>query len=124
VRTYGFALLCCLALASCGGAGISSKRIDNIVKVMMHEPGSYSLISQENEKPELTPFVFESYDIHLLADVPEGKPMYAELSEQNGEREKYWKTATIHIHSHRDINGAGWNHGKFGKGTTTEVENK
>ena len=28
----------------------------------------------------------------------------------------------IHIHSLEDLNGAGWNHGKFGKGNTVPIE--
>lgn len=101
------------------------EEIRDVVRVFMHEPNHFSVLVRANGAKEGT-FI----DLHWISstqyffDVPAGQPMWVEKKDitqyPNG-------SATIgrialHLHSPQDINGAGWDHGKFGRGSTQVVE--
>ncbi len=106
----------------------SSIIITNIVRVFMHQPGEYSVLYQEGI--ELKSFAFYSVNFHqpfqglnvgrgqnlnikvkIIMDVKEDEPMWA-LAKTTGKGN--WMNNTqdievsIHVHSQKDINGAGW----------------
>ena len=105
-------------IVGCSQAGhrIHDIKREHIVRVFMHEPGDYSVLVNNNG--ELVSKTF-ACKIRLIRDVPYDEPMYYE-GERN--RDGYFLRVEIHVHSEKDINGAGWNHGKFGSGQTVEVE--
>ena len=96
----------------------------SIVRVMMHEPERYSVLVQEKDK-SLKTLTYRG--CQLIADVPKDEPMWLEV-EMNKAKEEitdegyHYKWAKIHIHSADQLNGAGWDHGKGGRGQTEVVE--
>lgn len=96
----------------------------NIVKVMMHEPERYSVLVQDTDK-SLKTLTYRG--CKLIADVPKNESMWLEI-EMNKAKEEvtdegyHYKWAKIHIHSADQLNGAGWDHGKHGRGQTEVVE--
>jgi hypothetical protein len=116
------------------------KKIDNISGVFMHERGHYTITyANENNKlimipiyqlyktcscndllPSITDDIIRTEEINIFADIPNDKVMWAE-TEFNGKC-----SLNIHIHSAKNIEGAGWRHGN-GKhrdtyGSTTVIE--
>ena len=117
----------------------------NIVRVFMHLPNDYSVMYETTTyhklkverlwtlNPRKGDTIIEMWTkkhwtptdgIHvtqeLIADVPDNKPMYILLVGDGT-----YVTATIHIHSPSEINGAGWVSGKpknLTMGQTTVVE--
>lgn len=69
---------------------------------------------------------FDKPDVRIIKDVSMGNPIRYEIrywyNEFYGWTKKEDGYIRIHIRSIDDINGAGWNHGKFGKGTTSRVQ--
>jgi hypothetical protein len=101
----------------------STTSIHDIVAIWYHEGSSYSFTTVENNK--LKNYGFGNDTLCTTEVVLDLKP-----------NEKPWATVTthhltfgetrnsyiIHAHSISDIQGAGWNHGKFGSGQTTRLE--
>lgn len=116
----------CFGLSTCipENTGVIVKI--EFIRVFMHEPHHYSILSEKNT--ELQEIEIDCYGDRprIFKDILDNEPMYltAKLF-----RAKNWMYPTdrylnveIHIHSEKDMNGAGWNHGKFGKGDTTILE--
>ena len=100
-------------------------RIDNVVRVYMHEPNWYTFDTQEPESPVVKSITLRTHFDKLvrLTDVPLEKPMWVKYAtRENGCNGYMVQAVEIHLHSVRDINGAGWNHSKSGHGQTTVVE--
>jgi len=128
-------LLLLLALAIGGMAGVGkllatdwseTKRMDGVSRVMMHEPSRYTILV---EKPDgvVAQYTFGQGCCgnvpEIYRDVPVGQPMWIEYRTGNPDTNRAFdQLLTIHVHSVSNINGAGWNHGKFGRGDTTVVE--
>lgn len=87
-------------------------------RIFMNESHRYTLLTdgipQEIDVDTRT-------TIQFFYDVPENKPMYIIYIKDCQGGTPYYTTLYIHIHSVRDINGGGWNHGKFGHGKTTVI---
>lgn len=120
-------LAVCLSIFMCQ-RDASTPRIETrqqIERVFMHTPGGYSVVVNDGGEIKVKTFEWAA-PIHgggklsVLADVPEGEPMYY-TGLQYGEGGGYLEVV-IHIHSAKDINGAGWDRGKFGRGQTNVVE--
>lgn len=131
-------------LAVCGYSWLSGpyitgekypdERIDNVARVLMHEPGYYSILVKEKNN-NLVCRSFGQYgrvSVKIIADVQSDQPMWAQVFPNLIERdstfyplcnysEKYDPYVEIHIHSGKDIDGAGWDHGKFGRGKTNVI---
>jgi len=89
-------------------------KVNNIVRVFMHDPGKYSLMVREDGQLKSLPFHGHSNYFYVYEDVPSGEPMWADVDKtSNGV-----KTITLHVHDEKDIQGGGWDHGKFGSGQT------
>ena len=93
-------------------------------RIFLHETNHYSVFTVEEDK-KVTVKSFRSYipygKITLFCDVEKGDRMWAE-EWKNGNWVDATLDAAIHIHSLDDLNGAGWNHGKFGNGMTVPIE--
>lgn len=103
--------------------GHSEKRVDNVVRVFMHQPHEYTFMIEKDGTAELETHHFRYAKIRLVADVPAEDQMWAlvrEVEERGGY--KFVEEIVIHIHSPKDINGAGWDRGKSGSGQTHVVE--
>lgn len=102
------------------------RRIDNIVRVMMHKPSEYTLY-EKRENVLVPHFIQGSFT--LVADVSPGEPMWVDYYYVKGKRSTTNAEpiyATVHIHSEKDLQGGGWQErvGKFGveKGDTIIVD--
>lgn len=132
-------VLCVLVLGFCGcddPIRTEEERINNVVRVLMHERSKYTIV-YESEDKELKMITVDSHYsenhnwdnwIKIASDVSVTERMWAKITwnvyrGNGGRREcKLAEYVEIHIHSAEDLNGAGWNHGKHGSGTTTVVK--
>lgn len=102
-----------------------TKRLDGVTRVMMHEPWRYTFLMEDSGRiTQRTIGQNPCGNVPVLfQDVPTGHPMWVEYrTVRSGKTDVCDELITIHIHSVADINGAGWNHGKYGSGQTTVVE--
>lgn len=104
-----------------------SPKIDiyrNVDRVFMHEPGQYTFLVSDDTKRLwlITPRTTSGYFL-IFADVSANEPMWAKVTYD--ETKDFYEGRTeveIHIHSAKEIDGAGWDFGKQGKGQTVPVE--
>lgn len=131
-----------IALASlgCEDRKQSELRVNNVVRVFMHEPQRYTLFAQPPESKELIVHEFTIYDftytdshgkvlarcdIHLRTDVSAGEPMWA-TSERWGDHPPGNDCIlTIHLHDPSDVEGGSWTQRRNKRtvhGTTHAIE--
>ncbi len=117
--------------------------VSKVARVFMHEPHRFTFLVK-NDNGSLGQLTVDSANIEIIPDVIEVLPMwvvYTCASRYDRQTQNYakiwnckplpsnfshWRTSPaivkIHIHSAEEINGADWNHGKFGRGQTIAVE--
>lgn len=131
-------LVAILAMSLCASACTSkeeclskSHNIEHVARVFMHEPGVYSIMVENPATHELSmveefpgsALSLTKFRATVIADVLKGDGIWARNEAvYDADKRSCDHHITIHIHSITDINAAGWNHGKFGSGTTTVVE--
>ncbi len=124
-------LLGCLPLflPGCMDCGVSpiTHRIDNVERVLMHEPYHFTFIVRNgDEMGQRTVRGWRDTSVTYVDDVPKGQTMYVDVTEKVYQDvdhcAKQVEHMEIHIHSFKDVVGAGWDHGKFGKGRTEVVQ--
>lgn len=102
---------------------LPDEKIDDVVKVFLHEPRHYSFLCKMPDSNELILRDFRNISPRIFRDVPSNKNMYVELrgiwKNIDG---MHYNSVTIHIHAVSGIEGAGWDHGKFGRGQTQVIE--
>ncbi len=112
-----------LGISGCGSEShlpLEDRRIDNIQRILMHDSYEYTFFIQKDN--ELTSETFQFRGLpKFIIDISAGEPMYV-IYKPYPNWDHVITNARIHIHSPQDINGAGWNHGKFGKGQTIPLE--
>jgi hypothetical protein len=127
-----FFTLLLLALLTIGcGMRIQEQKINNVVRVFWHEYSRYSVMVKEPNSNELKMIEFARYScprddsgggIHFYQDVETSKPMYINYKVMH--RVGFGSCVVqldFHIHSENDVEGSGWNHGKFGSGRTAVI---
>ena len=101
-------------------------KIENVVRVFMHEPGNYSFLVEDKKSEKLVLMSYYTYnqeEVDLVTDVPANQKMWATVSwEKRGDGSIFFKEIVIHLHSANDVEGGAWNHGKHGRGTTHVLE--
>ena len=103
------------------------KKIENVVRILMHEPNRYTFLYRTTLWQSLGEKTLSSYDISIFEDVLIDQSNWVQYSFI---RQSSWDTPRlincteiqIHVHSAQDISGAGWDHGKSGRGSTTVIE--
>ena len=58
----------------------------------------------------------------IITDVSADKKMWVLTRGYYAGRDPVYEYVEIHIHAAKDVNGGGWNHGKFGSGQTNVIE--
>jgi hypothetical protein len=133
------ATIAAILLTSCGDKTIKSIiRIENVERVLENERGHYVLYARHDSH-----YMLDRYEIcvkpstdysacyvpaKMVTDVAKNEPMWAEVGlfyESDRVTPENWTNAgnlIIHLHTAKEINGGGWDHGKFGNGQTTVVE--
>jgi len=124
---------------------VSFVEIDNVVRIFMHEPDDFSVMTKDattgimiirrvGEIIDEPPYNRTGRDTYeFVTDVPADKEMYVvvtiwfrwKTSRFSNERYRDGRDhfeATFHVHSEKDVEGGGWNHGKYGRGQTAVVE--
>jgi len=112
--------LLCMFLFSCGTVNTYKEKRE-CVAVWFHENNRYS-VSVLNNKV-LTNITFQhGVPVEVIFNLKEGEPLWYETNYTwnsfYGTTKGYIK---IYVRNINDINGAGWNHGKFGSGRTTRI---
>lgn len=119
--------------ADCVAHPLKEARIDNVVRVFMHLPGSYSVMTEDPSTHNVSVVNLNvSYpsrcgSAKLVADAPADRPMWVDLTPYK-DAPCNCESAVIHIHAAREVNGADWEIDHGGKehhverGTTEVVE--
>ncbi|MDO8600308.1 MAG: hypothetical protein Q7R73_01645 [bacterium] len=99
-------------------------KIENVVRIFMHEPGHYTFFIKNEKTPgelEIKTIGVDRNLVKIFTDLlPSKNPWvrhYTGCSPYPS-----WGCLEIHIRNPQDVQGGGWNHGKFGRGTTVVVE--
>lgn len=115
-----------LMARACEIKPLADERINDVTRILMHERDRYTLIIKKPESLQLLMREFEMGHgvVKIIADVPDGQMMWAAQKryQQFGCGSGCCGDLEIHVHSSQDINGGGWNHGKFGRGQTVVIE--
>lgn len=92
-----------------------------VERILMHEPHRYSFFI-EGQTRVLTVNVISRDEVYVKPDVAPGEKCWIEVGAPWVQNECQRIKLVIHLHSFKEINGAGWNHGKFGHGETVVIE--
>lgn len=94
----------------------------DIVSVYYHERNDFSVGIMNGHKLTIKRLpVYAHVDIFADAD-PEGSMWYECDYTYDRDYGESTGGCSIHIHDVDDITGGGWNHGKFGSGSTTRID--
>jgi len=101
----------------------------NFEALYYHEKNTYSVLVR-NEQGSLETIFIPNYQgdqmpVEIIDDVGENEPMWYEYdfyAADNVVKKDSTHFVRIHIRGADDINGAGWDHGKFGKGQTIRID--
>jgi hypothetical protein len=113
--------ICLFCLSSCDN-GPKQEKIENVVRIFMHEPGHYSLMIQLSGSISATMRTvnLSGCEPKFIMDAPKDGEMWVYIEYPRLENDNRG-IADFHIHSENDIDGGGWNHGKFGSGQTQVI---
>lgn len=122
-----------LTLTGCALESRTIHKLEGGVRLFMHEDNHYTMMMQEgNELVAISIVVHNNANssVRFIEDVPVGQPLWieyscvrcSELKRPYSPQDIPVRGVTFHISTSADINGAGWNHGKFGSGQTTVVQ--
>lgn len=120
-----------LLIAGCERT-VTIKQIENVERIFWHEGDKYSVLVKNDDNTYKT-VRFPNYQcgsirdgdgVIIVADVPGDQKMWVStvVQEEDNIRPYCFERLTIHIHSPHDIDGGGWDHGKFGRGQTSVIE--
>jgi hypothetical protein len=92
-----------------------------VERIFMHEPEDYSFFIREPGTTELKTLkvrVLSPERLKIFEDVRTGEPCWINLGDTWN---NHSLSLDIHIDSPTRVEGAGWNHGKFGRGQTVPI---
>lgn len=99
------------------------EKIDNVVRIFMHSPRQFSVLVESGSN-ELTlrtlPYLWG--EVKIFTDVPRGQKNWVILNGYHSTMNGNHLSLELHIHSPKDVEGGGWDHGKSGKGMTQVIE--
>lgn len=124
---YLLLLSCLLAgLTGCGEKRVSEvMRLDGRMRILMHEPGRYTILAEmPNREVKQHSFGHTCGPMVpvITYGLPAEQPVWVEYQVEQRGPHICNRLIAIHLHSVTEINGAGWDHGKQGKGQTTVVQ--
>jgi hypothetical protein len=119
-----------MILVGCGKDGPDKEVIiKDVVRIFYHEEDKYTFMIQEEGSQEIISLTvyFRFYSsnkrLHIITDVEPCQKMWVKYTSYYSRNlGEVTKNAEIHIHSSQDISGGGWDHGKFGSGTTSVLQ--
>jgi hypothetical protein len=98
-----------IILGGCEDKKTSTTTYSNVVAIYMHNPGVYSFMVQQGTTINLIYPGNQKTDIQ--ADVPDGKPMYAEVEDWTNDNRGDWCVVHLNIHSAKEIGGGSYDAG-------------
>lgn len=110
-----------LSFLSCDSGTLTEERIDNITRVFMHEPTKFSFAVQDNAFAEIRIIEAEKCygSVRIIPDVPADQKMWAKIVwKRRWDRGGDPFSMELHVRSEKSLEGAGWDHGKGGRGAT------
>ncbi len=125
------AVVICALMVGCSSGEVSDERINNVVRVFWHEHDRYSVLVERSEGVYSIVSLPANVCVHngamvlIIADVPAREKMWVSAKIKRGASNDVnpcIKKMEIHVHSPKDVEGAAWNHGKFGSGQTSVIE--
>jgi hypothetical protein len=93
----------------------------DVERIFMHEPEIYSFFIRERGTVELKTLrvrVLNPERLKIFTDVQPGESCWINLGDTWN---SHALSLDIHIDAPTRVEGAGWNHGKFGKGQTIPI---
>jgi len=113
--------------------------VSGITRVLMHEPDHFTFLVPNTNNKKLGQLRIRTYQNQttIVTDLQDNESI--KIQYLCGNLRVAWSCESIpqdfstwnvdfasqliiHLHSAKDIDGAGWNHGKFGSGNTTVVQ--
>lgn len=125
-----FSVILALLIAGCSFGQMTDERIDDVARVFWHEGHRYSILVETGDNTYRTvslphyPCAWGTGAVSVVSDVPTNEKMWVELRVERGSNfsADCFEKIAIHVHSPKEVEGGGWNHGKFGTGTTSVIE--
>ena len=127
-------LLVFLVVSACSASPPAElTKVSGISRILMHEPGHYTfLVEHSSGKVGQLEIHTGNVAVTMLRDLELDEPTRIEilcrgrsckpLPKDFSTWRMYPSTLTIHLSSTKDVDGAGWNHGKFGRGQTVVIQ--
>lgn len=102
----------------------ANERIEHVQRVFMHDVDEYSFMVLNPETGEMRMHKRYADSVTLVRDVPEGEEMWVHYRDTGGCGDEAADKGTliIHLRYGTEVEGAGWNRGKSGKGATQPIE--
>ncbi len=105
---------------------IEAVQINNVVRVFWHEGTRYSVQVREPGSTEIKTYVLHGYmctgEPQIFADVAAENRMWVKYVMDRNWDLDCLQSLEIHVWSEADIEGGGWDHGKFGRGQTSVIK--
>jgi hypothetical protein len=100
--------------------GSETGKISGITRIMMNEPRKYTYFLSKVSKPQ----VLQMGDLpDILYDAPKESGMWIDyICQKRRDGRVDSCRYVIHLHSIKELEGGGWDHGKFGQGQTIPLE--
>lgn len=102
---------------------LPEKRVIYIERVFMHTTKKFSVLVEKDNKFVIMEFYCDN--VAFQRDVPSGERLWAEAHyKEKTEVRNYGhpQALVFHLHDLREMNGAGWDHGKHGRGMVSPVD--
>jgi hypothetical protein len=140
---FGFLTIFLAGCATTATEKVEPTVVSGISRVFMHEPGNFTFLVEHIDTKKLGQLRVSTYGnyVTIVEDLSEDQPISvvyscSKYTGQSDEKSYQCRTVpsnfsnwnvragrlTIHLHSAKEIDGAGWNHGKFGRGQTVVVQ--
>jgi hypothetical protein len=122
---YILAIIVCsvLLLSGCEKKYLRTDKYPKVERIFMHRTGDYSWMVLKGLKLESIHPDFNGVNkADVFPDVEPGAPMWVEDEIWNNGCGVEVHQVRIHVHSAKEIEGAGWNAGKGGRGQTNVIE--
>ena len=113
-----------LILIGCAKQDFSTTDYHNVERILMHERGKYTFFIRNDETQEFKILTVQlpNKKEKVFTDVPKNESCWIRVGAPWDNNNRFSLSLEIHVHNAKEIDGAGWYHGKFGQGKTTVVE--
>lgn len=112
--------------AGCAQEKIPDEKITNVARIFMHEPHRFSVFIQSPQSQEVIVRELKCHredGVKFFTDVAPTENAWILLQFRNVGRFGWDITNIVmHIHNVQEMEGAGWDHGKHGRGQTQVIQ--